>query len=137
MPASTSGHLFLSPHDLAQRVPCRICAAEIGAPCTDDGALREDPHHSRWIMYQRSIRERPFTATIRSTGDGFTEDEVVIVVTSLEGGHLEVLSEPPSGVTRPSQIPARRVRFQAFVDDSRARSALRHAARRPRIRHTL
>lgn len=137
MATSTSGQLFLSPHDLAQRVPCRICGADLGVPCSDEDQPRDDPHHSRWIRYQRLIRERPFTGTVRHTRDGFTAGEVLVVVSSAEGGHLEVLTDPPTGVTRSSHIPARWVRFQAFVDEAAGRTALRRAGRRSRVRYPL
>lgn len=137
MATSTSGRqLFLSPHDLAQRVACRICGADLGTPCSDEGEVRDDPHHSRWIQYQRLIRERPFTGTVRSTRDGFTEGEVLVVVSSADG-HLEVLSAAPSGVTRSNHIPAWWVYFQAFVDEAAGRTALRQAGRRSRVRYPL
>ncbi len=137
MAASTTGSLYLGPHDLAQRVSCAICSSDIGMPCHDDGVLRADPHHSRWIMYQRLIRDRPFTATVRATRDGYTEGELLVCVTALDGSHLDVLSDPPAGVERSTSIENRFVRFQSFVDESAARSALRHAGRGRRIRHAL
>lgn len=137
MSSNASGQLFLSPHDLAQRVECKICGAGLGATCHDQGEIRSDPHHSRWIMYQRLVRERPFTATVRAARPGFAENETIVVMTSVEGGHLDVLSEPPFGVTRASRIPRRWVRFEAFVDEPSARAAMRSAGRRPRLRHVL
>lgn len=137
MATSTTGQLYLGPHDLAQRVPCTICSSDVGTPCHDAGAVRDDPHHSRWIMYQRLIRERPFTATVRSTADGYAEGELLVCVTAVDGTHLDVLSEPPAGVERSARVSNRFVRFQAFVDESAARTALRHAGRGGRIRHAL
>ncbi|MDO5699685.1 MAG: hypothetical protein Q4G51_17105 [Dermatophilus congolensis] len=137
MATSTTGQLYLGPHDLAQRVTCNICSSDIGTPCHDSGTVRDDPHHSRWINYQRLIRERPFTATVRQTADGYTEGELLVCVTALDGSHLDVLSEPPAGVERESRVSNRFVRFQSFVDESAARNALRHAGRTGRIRHAL
>ncbi len=137
MATSTTGQLYLGPHDLAQRVQCTICSSEIGTPCHDNGTVRDDPHHSRWIMYQRFIRERPFTATVRRTSDGYAEGELVVCVTAADGAYLDVLSDPPAGVERISRVSNRFVRFQSFVDESAARTALRHAGRSGRIRHAL
>lgn len=132
--------LALGPHDLAQRVPCTICHAVTGAPCTEpDGLERVNPHNSRWIRYQHLMRQRPFTARVVQPVDERVEvGDLLLVVATPEGNVLRVLPDGMGSRDLPEYIDAGAVDFQAFVEDARhgvrgQRGAARRPARRPQF----
>ncbi|WP_226343842.1 zinc finger domain-containing protein [Agilicoccus flavus] len=135
--AAPSPRLVLGPHGLAQRVPCRICGATVGQPCTADDVARDDPHHSRWIGYQKTMRTRPFLAVIVHDIDADLRAGDVVTCASAENGRdVRILGDTLGRPRRAEPVSAGDVEFRAFVGESGERrsprpGAVRRAHARP------
>lgn len=124
----------LGPHGLAQQVDCRICSAGTKQPCVgDDGTPRTDPHHSRWMRYQRLVRRQPFVAVaLRDIAPGLRAGDPLVCVATDRGAEFDVVGDGLGRrFTTPSTVDASAVDFRAFLDERGGRSAVgRHGRRR-------
>ena len=123
-PAHTHRASGLGPHALSQRVPCSICGVGIDTPCIDDdGQTRDHPHNSRWIRYQRLLRQRPFTAVVRRSDDPrLGVGEVILCATAPDGRTLQILNDGTERRDLPATIAQRDIEFRAFVDEGAMRT---------------
>ncbi len=136
--ATPATNIGLSPHALAQRVPCIICDASTGVSCVDaDGLARLDAHHSRWIRYQHLMRDRPFTAVLRrEVDDHLRSGDVVVCVSAQDGSGLDLLADGLGRKDARGPLDARDVEFQSFIEDTGLGARRRRLGRRPG-RHVL
>lgn len=129
--AASSPRPALGPHGLAQRVPCRICKVATGEPCVDAATTRSDPHHSRWIRYQQSIRTQPFHAIVlRDVGDDVCAGDLVTCVSDPAHHRFTIVADTLGRLANEEPVATRDVEFRGFIGDLADRRILRPGAAR-------